>query len=50
MKDEMRAALRKMKSDKATDPDSMSVGLLVVLGDYGNDKVAITRNIAERNL
>ena len=39
MKDEIWATIRKMKSGKATGPDSISVELLKVLENHGTDKI-----------
>ena len=39
MEDEILAATRKLKSGKATGLASVSVELLVALGDYGIDKI-----------
>ena len=39
MKDETRAAIRKVKLDKARGPDSMSVELLEAFEDYGINKI-----------
>ena len=39
MKDEIRAAIRKMKLGKATGPDTVSVELLEALEDYGIDQI-----------
>ena len=39
MKDEIRAALQKMKLGKATGPDSISVDLLEALEDYRIDEI-----------
>ncbi|GFR99386.1 hypothetical protein ElyMa_004527200 [Elysia marginata] len=38
LKDEVRAAIRKMKSGKATGPDKISVELIEALEDYGIEK------------
>ena len=39
MKDQIWAAIRKMKLDKATSPHRISVELLEALEDYGIDKI-----------
>ena len=39
MKDEIWAAIRKMKLGKATGPDSISVELIEAREDYGIDKI-----------
>ena len=39
MKDEIRAAIRKTKLGKVSGLDSISVGLLAALEDYGIDKM-----------
>ena len=39
MKDEIQAAIRKMKLVKATRPDSISVELIEAIEDYGIDKI-----------
>ena len=44
MKDEIRTAIRKIKSGKATCPDSISVAFLEALEDYGNGKIATLLN------
>ena len=44
MKNEIVAAMRKMKSSKATGPDSISVELLEALEDYGIDKITTLLN------
>ncbi|GFO31859.1 Zinc finger protein 665 [Plakobranchus ocellatus] len=44
MKDEVQAAIRKMKTGKATGSDGISVELIETLGDYGVDKVTILLN------
>ena len=44
MKDEISAAIRKIKSSKATVPDSISVDFLEALKDYGIDKIATLIN------
>ncbi|GFN88930.1 transposon tx1 uncharacterized 149 kda protein [Plakobranchus ocellatus] len=44
MKDEVQAAIRKMKTGKATGSDGISVELIEALGDYGVDKVTILLN------
>ena len=44
MKNEIVAAMRKMKSGKATGPDSISVELLEALEDYGIDKITTLLN------
>ena len=46
MKDEIRAAIRKMKLGKATSPDSISVKLLELeaLQDYGIDRITTLLN------
>ena len=44
VKNEIRATIRKLKSSKATDTDSISVELLEALGDYGFDKIATLLN------
>ena len=43
-KDEIRAAIRKIKSGKATGPDNISVELLEALEDYGTDKITTLLN------
>ena len=42
MKDEVREAMRKMKTGKATGPDGLSIELIEALEEYGIEKV--TRN------
>ena len=44
VKNEISATVRKLKSGKATDTDSISVELLEALGDYGFDKIATLLN------
>ena len=44
MKDEIRAAIRKVKLDKARGPDSMSVELLEAFEDYGINKITTLLN------
>ena len=44
MKDEIRAAIRKMKLINATGPVSISVELLEALEDYGIDKISTLLN------
>ena len=44
MKDEIRAAIRRMKLGKATGPGSISVELLEALEDYGIDKITTLLN------
>ena len=44
MKDEIGAAIRKMKLGKATGPDSISVKLLKGLSNYGIDKITTLLN------
>ncbi|GFO17897.1 endonuclease-reverse transcriptase [Plakobranchus ocellatus] len=44
MKDEVQAAIRKMKTGKATGSDGISVELIEALGDYGVDKVTTLLN------
>ena len=44
MKDEIWAAIRKMKLGKATGPDSISVELLEALEDYGINKITTLLN------
>ena len=44
MKDEIRAAMRKMKLRKATGPDNIYLQILEILGDYGVDKITTLVN------
>ena len=39
MKDEVREAMRKMKTGKATGPDGLSIELIEALEEYGIEKV-----------
>ena len=44
MKDEIQAAIRKMKLGNAKGPDSISVELLETLEDYRIDKITTLLN------
>ena len=50
MKDEIRAAIRKMKLGKVTDPDSMSVELLEALKYYGIVKLLISQHYSTKSI
>ena len=44
MKDEVREAMRKMKTGKATGPDGLSIELIEALEEYGIEKVTTLLN------
>ena len=44
MKDEVREAMRKMKTGKATGPDGLSIELIEALKEYGIEKVTTLLN------
>ena len=44
MKDEVREAIRKMKTGKATGPDGLSIKLIEALEEYGIEKVTTLLN------
>ncbi|GFS18696.1 LINE-1 retrotransposable element ORF2 protein [Elysia marginata] len=46
LEDEVRSAIRKMKTGKATGPDGVSIELIEALEDYGTEQVtALLNNI-----